>query len=84
MHSDGFIFDLSDTSCAFAKKRPALSRRPSPLLPWGPYKNLHVVAGGSPLRCFSASNIQERSNAASGGLQFTPEALGVPYDRCGF
>ena len=36
-------------------------RRPSPLMPWEPSKNLHVIAGGSPLRSFSASNIQGRS-----------------------
>ncbi len=52
---------------------PRLLRIKAPQRPCDSNYNLHVEAGGSPLRCFTASNVRPRSEPRPGGLQSTED-----------
>lgn len=55
-----------------------ISEALSPLVPWGPDYNLHVLAGGSLPHCFAASNVRERSLPSREACNPQRE-IGVPY-----
>ena len=59
-----------------ASGEPIIGAMPaSPPMPCEPSYNLHKKAGGSPLCCFSASNVQPASFSRPGGLQSAAEVL---------
>ena len=63
-------------SCPFGQgKSRQLSLPASPPMPSEPGYNLHKKAGGSPLCCFFASNVQPASFSRPGGLQSAAEVL---------
>ena len=62
-------------SCRRQEKSRQLSLPASPPMPCEPSYNLHKKAGGSPLCCFSASNVQPASFSRPGGLQSAAEVL---------